>query len=372
LCYAVGIGTAESPDPAVLESGAAAMKFAVTVLILGLCIPAFVTSQPVRQAGHPNAAAGAASPVAPAHQGPPAKKKVDQEPAPKGQTQISVSVDLVNLQALVTDKKGNILTGLREGNFTIYEDNVKQEITHFAPVEASVTVVMLVDFSKMVEWFIEDIWNAIYGFAESLRKGDWVAVIGYDMRPTILTDFTQNRNELMEALSRFNTPAFSESNLSDALIYTLDRVEEIEGKTAVLLVSTGRDTFSQHTYEDALKKCKAANASIYAIGVGQSLRLRYNLDNIDWLMADNRLRSFAELTGGDTYFPRFPGEFPSIFKNISNMLRNQYSLAYASSNTKRDGKFRKIRVVVTADVNGDGKPDELKVQTRSGYLAREK
>ena len=200
-------------------------------------------------------------------------------------------------------------------------------------------------------------WNAIYGFAESLRKGDWVAVIGYDLRPTILTDFTQNRSELMEALSRFNTPAFRESNLSDALIYTLDRVEEIEGKVAVLLVSTGLDTFSRATYDEALKKTKSANASVYAIGVGQSVRLRYNLDNIEWLMADNRLRTFAEFTGGEAFFPRFPTEFPAIFKNISNMLRNQYSLAYASSNPKRDGKFRKIRVTVTADVDGDGKPD---------------
>jgi VWFA-related protein len=197
-------------------------------------------------------------------------------------------------------------------------------------------------------------------------------VIGYDIRPTILTDFTQNRGQLMEALSRFNTPAFSESNLFDALIFTLDRVEEIDGKVAVVLVSTGLDTFSQHTYDDALKKCKTANASVYSISVGQSVRLRYNLDNIVLLQADNQLRSISQLTGGEAFFPRFPTELPSVFKNISNALRNQYSLAYASTNTKRDGKFRKIRVEVRADVNGDGKPDDLKIQTRQGYQAREK
>ncbi len=119
---------------------------------------------------------------------------------------------------------------------------------------------MLVEYSKQVSWFIYEVWNAIYGFANSLRPGDWVAVIGYDMRPTILSDFTQDRNKLNEALRRFQYPAFSESNLSDALIDTLDRVEEIDGKVAVLLVSTGLDTFSRHTYDEALKKCKAANA----------------------------------------------------------------------------------------------------------------
>jgi VWFA-related protein len=336
-----------------------------------LCFPALSSPEAPWPQPQPclTEAAGPVNP--PAQQKPPTKKKPEPE-VPKGQGQISVSVDLVNLQALVTDKKGNIIVGLKPENFTVYEDNVKQEITHFSAIEAGMTVAMLVDFSKMVEWFIEDVWNAIYGFAQSLRKGDWVAVIGYDMRPTILTDFTQNRNELTEALRRFNTPAFRESNLSDAIIYTLDRVEEIEGKVAVLLVSTGLDTFSQHTYDEVLNKCKASNASIYAIGVGQSVRLRYNLDNIEWLMAENRLRSVAQLTGGDVFLPRFPSEFPDIFKNISNMLRNQYSLAYASSNTRKDGKFRKIRVVVTADINNDGKPDELKVQTRSGYLARER
>jgi len=307
----------------------------------------------------------------PKKKGPPTKTQPEED-KPQGQKAIAVSVDLVNLQALVTDKKGNIITGLKPENFIIYEDSVKQEISHFAPIEAGITTVMLVDFSKMVGWFIEDVWNAIYGFAESLRPGDWTAVIGYDMRPTILTDFTQRKDQLMEALSRFNTPAFSESNLSDAVIFALDRVEEIDGKVAVLLVSTGLDTFSQHIWDETLKKAKSANASIYSISVGQSVRLRYNLDDITWLMADNRLRSLSELTGGDSYFPRFPSEMPSIFKNISNSLRNQYSLAYASSNPKRDGKFRKIRVEARADINRDGKPILLKVQTRQGYMAREK
>ncbi|MBM3790559.1 MAG: VWA domain-containing protein, partial [Acidobacteria bacterium] len=218
--------------------------------------------------------------------------------------------------------------------------------------------------------------EAIYGFANRLRPGDWTAVIGYDIRPTILTDFTQDRNELYAALRRFNYPAFSESNLADALIFTLDRVQDTEGKVAVLLVSTGLDTFSKHTYDEALRKCKESKASVYAIGLGQSFRIRYDgyfsgPQSSEFLMADNRLRSFAEFTGGEAYFPRFVTEFPSIFQNISIMLRNQYSLAYLSSNTQKDGKFRKIKIDVKADVNNDGKPDDLKIFTRKGYQAKE-
>jgi len=299
-----------------------------------------------------------------------------QEQRPQGQSAISVAVDMVSLQALVTDKKGNIITGLQPEHFTIYEDGVEQEISNFAPVDANITVVMLVEYSKQISWMIYDVWNAIYGFSRSLRPEDWVAVIGYDIRPTILSDFSQDRMELNKALRRFNSPAFSESNLVDALLFTLERVEEIEGKVAIFLVSTGLDTFSKHNYDAALDACKYANASVYALGLGQSLRIRY--DNSfsgpqrgEFLMADNRLRSFAELTGGEAFFPRFITEFPSIFNTISIMLRNQYSIGYISSNTKREaGKYRKIKVEVKIDVDQDGKTDKLKIHTRRGYKIR--
>jgi VWFA-related protein len=301
----------------------------------------------------------------------------EDQDRPKGQTAIAVAVDLVSLNVLVTDPKGNIITGLTPDHFAVYEDNVKQEISHFSPVDANITVVMLVEYSKQVTYFIYDVWNAIYGFADSLRPNDWVAVIGFDLHPTILVDFTQDRSKVYDALRQIYYPGFTDSNLSDALIDTLDRVQELEGKVAILLVATGLDTFSKHTYDEALKKCQAANASVYAIGVGQNFRIRYenymsSEANLEYLMADNRLRSFAEYTGGAAYFPRFVGEFPTIFSNVSALLRHQYSIAYASSNPKKDGKLRKIRVDVDVDVNGDGKPDKVKVLTRKGYLAKER
>jgi VWFA-related protein len=313
-------------------------------------------------------------------QSPPRRPKApvneeDQE-ALEGQTSISVAVDLVSLQVLVTDSKGNILTGLKPENFTIYEDNVKQEISHFSPVESAITAVMLVEFSNNISNFIEDVWNSMYTFAASLRKEDWVAVIGYDLRSTILCDFTQNRQQLEDALARFKYPTFWESNLSDALIDVLDRTQEIDGKVAVILISTGLDTMSRHTYDEALKKCKQASATVYTIGVGQNFRLHYdgyisNMKKMDYLMGDNRLRSFADFTGGTSFFPRFESELPAIVGNISQMLRNQYSIGYASSNTVKDGKFRKIRVdVQTGLTDIKGKPLKLKVMTRKGYVAK--
>jgi len=318
-------------------------------------------------------------------QRPPARRQKSQQKSSRdaedieGQTAISVDVDLVNLQVLVQDdKRRGTVTGLGPDNFTIYEDGVKQEIAHFSPVSANITVVMVVEYSRQVQYFVSDVWNAMYTFAESLRQGDWVAVVGYDMKPKIICDFTQDHQKIYDALRQFTIPVFDDSNLSDALIDTLDRVEEIEGKVAVLLISTGLDTFSRHTYEEALDKCKQSNASVYAISLGQYFRLRAeaaglisSLGNIELLMADNRLRSFAEYTGGQAFFPRFQTELPTVFHDISNLLRSQYSIAYASTNTKKDGKFRKIRVEVNAKVTDTkGKPIKLKVYTRKGYIPR--
>ncbi|MDI9612276.1 MAG: VWA domain-containing protein [Acidobacteriota bacterium] len=302
----------------------------------------------------------------------------EEDDAPRGKTAISVAVDLVTLQVLVTDTKGNVLTGLKPENFTIYEDKVKQEILNFSPVDANVTVVLLVEYSKKVNYFLDEVWDAMYYFTRSLRPKDWVAVVGYDMHTTIVSDFTQDPQKVHDAIRQFTYTAWDESNLSDAVIDVLDRTEETEGKVAVVLISTGLDTFSRRTYDDALKKCRQANASIYAIGLGQWYRAYADArgwisqsQNLEFLMGDNRLKSFAELTGGQAYFPRFSTELPAIFNNISRLLRSQYSIGYVSSNPARDGKFRKIEVKVETDMkDSKGKPLKLKVHTRKGYTAR--
>jgi|WetSurMetagenome_2_1015567.scaffolds.fasta_scaffold65111_3 VWFA-related protein len=307
-----------------------------------------------------------------------ASENQQDQPHPNGRTAISVAVDLVSLQVLVSDIKGNVLTGLKRENFTIYEDNVKQEISHFSPIDADITAVLLVESSNNISYFIRQILDSMIAFTNSLRKGDWAAVVSYDLRPSIVCDFTQDRQQLYNTLNRFRSPSFDESCLSDAVMDTLDRVKEIEGKVAVLLISTGLDILSKHSYDEALQKCKESNASIYPIGLGQSFRIMAeargrlsNLQSLDLLMGDNRLKSFAEFSGGEAFFPRFDSELPEIVNSISTSLRSQYSISYTPTNTQKDGKFRKIRVEVNADIkDSKGKPVKLKVATRKGYLAK--
>ncbi|MBI4483572.1 MAG: VWA domain-containing protein [Acidobacteria bacterium] len=302
------------------------------------------------------------------------KAETDEEVLQPQGPPIKVEARLVNVEVTVTDKKGNLITGLQREHFKVYEDGVLQQIDHFAAIEAPMTVVLLVEYSRQVEYFIQDVWEAVYLFVDSLRPEDWAAIVAYDIRPEILTDFTRNRADIHNALRRLNYPAFSESNLSDAVHFVLDSVKEEKGRIIVVLVSTGLDTFSKHNYSDVLKEAKSSNAVIYSIGVGQNFRLRYEPyiapeTNIELLQSDNRLRSFSNFTGGTAFFPRFLTELPSVFRTISNFVRNQYSLGYVPSNTRKDGKFRKIKVEVQADVNKDGKPDQLEARYREGYFA---
>lgn len=294
---------------------------------------------------------------------------------PQGQAALRVEVDQIRVDVTVQDNNGNLITGLQKEHFEIYEENVKQEITFFEPIEAPMTAVLIVEYSNVLPW--ELLYEAImasYTFVDQMRREDWIAVIAYDLKPEILVDFTQNKAEVYNALRRLTFPSFRESNLYDTVIDTLDRIQELDQKTAIVLLSTGLDTFSKKTLDDALRKVRQSNSVIYPVSLGGNLRARadhYMSTNtrMDLLQGDATLKYFARYTGGESYFPRFITEYPAIFQNISAMLRHQYSMGYVSSNTdKDDDKYRKIKVEVKADVDGDGKPDKLKVRHREGYL----
>ncbi len=182
------------------------------------------------------------------------------------------------------------------------------------------------------------------------------------------------KGQIFNALRRLNTPAFTESNLYDAVYDVLDRIEELDSKVAIVLISSGLDTFSKKNLDETLDKVRKSNAVIYPISLGGNARARYDQSygtstRMDLYQADAVLKAFAKYTGGVAFFPRFAQAHQAIFQTVSLLLRNQYSLGYVSTNTKKDGKLRKIKVEVMADIDGDGKPDKkLKVQHREGYV----
>lgn len=292
-------------------------------------------------------------------------------------------VELVNISAVVQDRNGNFLGGLKKENFRLTEDGVPQTIERVETMEAPVTVAMVVEYRNNYWEFLEDTFQAAGGFVNSLKPEDWVALIFFDLRVEILRDFTRNKSVVLNDLMMLQTPGFSEANLFDAVSETVDRMQDIDGKKAIVLVASGEDTFSKTRYDAVLKKVQASDTPIYAIGTGQALRLwaeghgyLSSEGSIGFLQADNQLRTFARYTGGKAYFPRFQGEFPSIYGDIAGALRTEYVLTYSPTNSKHDGKLRKIKVEL---LEKDGKPlkitdqkgKEIKyeVRAREGYTA---
>ena len=322
----------------------------------------------------------------------PKKKEEPPPPAPEKPKKIenmpdysiTVSVPLVNLDVLVTTKDGQTIPGLKKENFKIMEDGAPQQIANFNQSEAPITAVLLIEYAATNISYMYDALNASYTFASGLKKDDWVAVVSYDMRPQILVDFTQDKRAIMGALNMLRIPGFSERNLFDALFDTIDRCDRIEGKKYVILISSGRDTFSRLTLDQIIKKVKSTkDVTIYPISIGWQWREMMqargagSIAQVDWLQADNQLNTFAHLTGGRAYFPRFQGELPELFHDIAADIRNQYSISYHPTNAKLDGTYRKLKVELQAPDGGplkvrDQKGKEVKyiVYAREGYTAK--
>ncbi|HEX6908473.1 MAG TPA: VWA domain-containing protein [Terriglobales bacterium] len=285
---------------------------------------------------------------------------------------IQVNVPLVTLDVMALTKEGQFIPGLKEGNFQVYENGVQQKISSFSQSQAPITAVLLVEFAATNYSFMYDALNASYYFANSLKPQDWVAVVSYDMKPYILVDFTQDKRAIMGALNQLRIPGFSETNLFDALYDTLDRLDRLPGRKAVVLVSTGRDTFSKLTLDQIMQKIKTTkDVTIFPISIGfmwrEYVESHYGMNPdvsaamMDYLQADNQMRTFAKLTGGKAYFPRFEGEFPDVYRDIGNDLRNQYTIAYHPTDPKLDGTYRKLKVDLVGE---DGKP--LKIHNQKG------
>jgi VWFA-related protein len=310
------------------------------------------------------------------------------QPLPEGVPTFKSEVLAVNVDVAVLDNRGRPLSKIPRPYFRLLEDNVPQQITNFNTGEAPMTVALVIEFSNLFQSYWTETWyqtlTASYGFIETLKPEDYVAVVAYDMRPEILSDFSTDRRATFEAMRRLQIAAYSESNLFDAVTDTAERMTDIEGRKAIVLISSGIDTFSKLTFDKTRKILQEAGVPIYAIGLMQALREYYDargamgpIQRLDFLQADNGLRTFTKETGGMAFFPRFYGEFPSIFRAISEALRLRYEITYQPSNLARDGKFRKIKVELVDPKTGElfkltdekGKPVKYTVIAKSGYTA---
>lgn len=334
------------------------------------------------------------------------KRRADEE---KGATEekevLTVETDIVNVDAVVYNKKTNqIVTGLKKENFQIYEDGVKQNIASFTTPESPITVTLVLEYSKWTEMFGSaaggrfepGTYEAIRPVAQFVSQfikppGDYASVIAFDMRPTPITDFTNDPERLRQTIDLLlrNQPAFRENNLFDAVKFSLvggradsvvlenseKRSSDYGGmvsvkskRRAIILVASGIDTFSKTNYSDVRRIIQEAGIPIYIISTANLFFKKYEdrMDAMDgisgmpgrltFLQAKNAMNTFAKESGGMHFEMTFSSEVPAYLSTINGLLRSQYSLAYDLVQKHEPGKKYKLQVKV--DVDGDGTTDE--------------
>jgi VWFA-related protein len=314
----------------------------------------------------------------------PAEEKIKN---PNGEVfSLRVDVPIVNLDVnVLVDKTHQFVPGLKAGNFLVVEDGVEQQVQTLRTTKTPITAVMLLEFAANSWSFIQDMQNASASFFRTLQPEDYVAVATYDMRTHILCDFTNNKDTIEQALQSLVLPGFRETNEFDALYETLDRLTRVPGRKYVILISSGRDTMSRLTWDKMMAKIKATpDVTIFTISTGGLAReltddrgMMGAGTRMDYLQADNEMKTMAAMTGGMSFQPIFQGALPDIFGQINESIRNQYVLTYRPTNTKNDGTYRKVKVYLV-DQEGKplkmsdekGKPLKYSIIARDGYRAK--
>ena len=341
----------------------------------------------------------------------------DARTAEKDDEVVEVKTNIVSVDAVVYDKKsGNILTGLKKENFAIFEDGKKVDISQFSTPEAPITVTLVVEYSKWTEMFgyaagrrfepgsYEVVRPVAYFLSRFIKApDDYASVIAFDIRPTTITDFTNDPNRLRATVDLLlrNNPAFRENNLFDSVQFALiggrgdsvvlenskeeyaqygGMVDVKAKRRALILVASGINTFSKISYDKVRRVIQESGIPIYVISTGNLFYKMYEqylpaTDGIDgmpgrltFLQAQNTMNTFAKESGGAHFPITFEGEIPGVLNQINGLLRNQYSLAFDAGERPKDGKKHKLEVKV--DLNGDGVYEEkqLIVQHRPFYV----
>lgn len=294
-------------------------------------------------------------------QAPPSSQQSDsaQQPQP-----IRVSVNRVNVGVFVTDPSGKFAEGLRRENFHIFDNGVEQPITGFLSVDEPAQALMLIEAGPAVYLLEGGHLQAAHAFLTGLSPGDRVAVVKYADAPQALIDFTADKQSAAAALDSlsFNL-GFGSLNLSASVSKVLDWLAPVNGKKTIVLLSTGVDTSSIKQIQDLLQRVKTSDVRIMAVSLTGNLRnpppagkkktppAVAALSAQQFAEADMLLRQIAESTGGLAYFPTSSSELPAIFEQIAQIVRHEFSLAFAPP--IEDGAIHALEVRVTANSPAD-------------------
>jgi VWFA-related protein len=280
-------------------------------------------------------------------------QRAQQQPPPQDDDVISVNTNLVVLNVTATDGKGAYVHGLKRADFKVFEDGREQPLTNFSEEETPFAAALLLDISGSMEGRVSLARSAAIRFLDGLRENDVAAVYSFESKVEQVQEFSGSRDLTPRA---FGLGAKGLTELNDAIVQAAaDLAKRPEKRRTILILSDGADTKSRASSDKALAAAFAANATIYAVDMGE----RTMTGAAGEMAASGALRNFASKSGG-RYVPTPGGrELREAFGEIVEELSNQYTVGYRPTNTARDGRWRNIEVKVS-------RPD-VAARTRKGY-----
>lgn len=284
-----------------------------------------------------------------------------------GEYKLSVEVGLVVLHATVLDRRGHIVDGLKADNFKVYEEGALQRLSMFSHADLPVTMGIVIDDSGSMKEKRAAVNAAALTFVKTSNPQDQVFVVNFNDVYYLDTpgDFASSIEDLKAALGKIDSRGGTA--LYDAVMASLDHLKlGNRDKKVILVITDGDDNASRYPFEELVRTAQKSNATIYTIGLlgeqepGGLFKIGHGSRR-----AAKILEKLAESTGGNAFFPKSLDQVEDTCVQIARDIRNQYTLAYYPTNTRKDGLFRTVRVDATAS---DGRT-KLAVRTRPGYYA---
>jgi Ca-activated chloride channel homolog len=279
---------------------------------------------------------------------------------PQHPASLKVDVELVLVPVTVTDDKSRYISGLEPDNFELWEDNVEQEILHASTEDDPISVGIILDISGSMKDKLGVARDAATTFLRTvMNRDDEFFLLDFADRPRVAVDFTTDISRISGDLLR--TYPKGRTALYDAVYAGLAKLRDAaHAKKVLLLITDGEDNRSRYTFSDVREYVKEQDVQIYAIGIVDPWSSPLAADGV----GRDLIEKLTELTGGQSFFPDSVQKLEDICFKIGVEIKSQYLIAYRSSNSRADGKWRKLRVRAHAKATGN-----LHVHARSGYYA---
>jgi len=273
-----------------------------------------------------------------------------QQPPPakqKGFT-IGVNVDLVVIHTSVYDKNGIFVAGLKKDNFKVFEDGIAQSVSSFSQEDVPISLGLILDTSGSMRTKIDLVNKAALAFIRASNPEDQVFLVSFNDQVELLEDYTSDIDTITDALD--NIVVTGGTALYDAIYLGVQKAQNgIKPKKAIVVITDGEDRDSYYKLDELVSKVQESDVQIYCVGFLNQVPEKGLFGHWSKSVpekAHDALMRISDETGGKAFFPQKIAEINSIVAEIAHELRNQYSIGYVSSNTARDGSYRRVKVAL--------------------------